>query len=402
MSPPYPIIIVTGANGGVGYGICQRLLLNLSGNAPEDALPQALVTSEKGQTPCEFTPTSRLCLVLACRSLKKAAQARADLLEFFDNYIAIAIKKKPVQSEHLKVFRKNLSIDLLELDLASTRSTFDFCDKVTKTYPYISHAIFNAGCAPWAGINWLLAVKCCLINIRDAVTHPRFKLQTTGVMSDEGLGWTFQCNVFGHFIIYRELQKLLHLSPWPARVIWTASLDVEHTLVEIDWDDWQLIKATSVYETSKYQIELVSSILDLERSAATPPPGNSPIRHLISHPGVTCTNIFTSSLNMITEYLMWMAFILARVLGSPYHPISWINGAIAAAHLALAPLVFLAPRDKATVYGARASFFGNPYVDSSKVVNWPENQPNAQNLVDRCDDLYRKLKQERKSRPLAN
>jgi 3-keto steroid reductase len=46
-----------------------------------------------------------------------------------------------------------------------------------------------------------MATKDCLINIRDAVTYPRYKLQKSGVMSDDGLGWTFQSNVFGHFII---------------------------------------------------------------------------------------------------------------------------------------------------------------------------------------------------------
>jgi 3-keto steroid reductase len=103
---------------------------------------------------------------------------------------------------------------------------------------------------------------------------------------------------------------MLRKSPWVGRVIWTGSLDIEHSLVEIDWNDWQLIKATDVYETSKYQIELVSVILDLEASARSPPSGSSPIRHLISHPGVTCTNIFASKLNFVTEYLMWLAFML--------------------------------------------------------------------------------------------
>ena len=109
---------------------------------------------------------------------------------------------------------------------------------------------------------------------------------------------------------YRELQNLLHKSPWVARVIWTASLDEEHILNQIDWDDWQLIKTSKVYETSKYQIELVSVILDSESSARNPPPGRSSIRHLISNPGVTCTNIFNSKLNFVTEFLMWLAFMI--------------------------------------------------------------------------------------------
>jgi 3-keto steroid reductase len=107
---------------------------------------------------------------------------------------------------------------------------------------------------------------------------------------------------------------MLRKSPWVARVIWTGSLDVEHALVEMDWNDWQLIKAMKVYESSKYQLELVSVILDMEASARNPPSGRSPIRHLISHPGVTCTNIFSSKLNFITEFLMWLSFMIVSLL----------------------------------------------------------------------------------------
>jgi hypothetical protein len=48
------------------------------------------------------------------------------------------------------------------------------------------------------------------------------------------------------------------------------------------------------------------------------------------------------------------------------------------------------------VNGARTSLFGNAYVGESVVVAWPENEENAQDLVDRCDELYRKLKLEQK------
>lgn len=68
-------------------------------------------------------------------------------------------------------------------------------------YPYISHMILNAGAAPWAGLDWLLAIKSIILNLPDAVTFPRYKLQHVGLLSDEGLGWTFQCNVFGHFML---------------------------------------------------------------------------------------------------------------------------------------------------------------------------------------------------------
>jgi len=120
---------------GVGYGICQRLILACcgeEGEIPQDALPQTLA-SPGSPAPCAFAPTHKLCLILACRSLKKAAEARTQLLEFLDRHITDYREANPSSSERLKNFRKNLMIDLLELDLASSASTLDFCDKVTKT-----------------------------------------------------------------------------------------------------------------------------------------------------------------------------------------------------------------------------------------------------------------------------
>jgi hypothetical protein len=59
--------------------------------------------------------------------------ARAELLEFLDKHISRSIRINSPSSEHMKEFRKNLSIDMLELDLANVSSTFAFCSQVIKT-----------------------------------------------------------------------------------------------------------------------------------------------------------------------------------------------------------------------------------------------------------------------------
>jgi hypothetical protein len=69
------------------------------------------------------------------------------LLEFLDKHISRSTRDDPSLSEHMKEFRKNLSMDLLELDLASVKSTFTFCGQVIKKY-VMSH--YNGL------INWIL------------------------------------------------------------------------------------------------------------------------------------------------------------------------------------------------------------------------------------------------------
>lgn len=78
-------------------------------------------------------------------------------------------------------------------------------------YPYISHLICNAGCAFWTGVDKILAAKVIVMKgLSWSITLPPFKLQHTGRMSADGLGCTWQSNVFGHYIMVRaELFALL-------------------------------------------------------------------------------------------------------------------------------------------------------------------------------------------------
>jgi hypothetical protein len=41
------------------------------------------------------------------------------------------------------------------------------------------------------------------LNPLGVMTDPTYNVQRRGVMSDDGLGWTWQCNVFGHYILVR-------------------------------------------------------------------------------------------------------------------------------------------------------------------------------------------------------
>jgi 3-keto steroid reductase len=96
---PRPIVIVTGANGcvyvivksndflyphrGVGYGICQRLLLQLCQATPSDSRPQAFASIPSDE-PTKPTRYNGVTLIMACRNMKRADVARKQLLQWFD------------------------------------------------------------------------------------------------------------------------------------------------------------------------------------------------------------------------------------------------------------------------------------------------------------------------------
>jgi 3-keto steroid reductase len=219
--------LLTTISSGVGFGICQRLLSNFLGlEQPVESLPQATATPGD-RLPCPYAPCTRLTIIMACRSQKQAEDARRRLLEKLDEEIEYRSEKgSSEQRARYKKFRETVRLDILSLELSLSSSVLDFCDMVQQRYeisciillftdpcvryPYVSHLIFNAGNAPWIGIDWLAAIFAVITNFMRAVTYPRFKLQQTGLMSEEGFGYTWMCNVFGHFILVR---LLYHVQP---------------------------------------------------------------------------------------------------------------------------------------------------------------------------------------------
>jgi 3-keto steroid reductase len=72
----------------------------------------------------------------------------------------------------------------------------------------VSHLVCNAGVAPYLNISWPLFLRqvwrnLLELNMFELVTLPSYNIQRKAMMSDDGLGWVWQCNVFGHYILVR-------------------------------------------------------------------------------------------------------------------------------------------------------------------------------------------------------
>ncbi|TBU37237.1 hypothetical protein BD309DRAFT_974457 [Dichomitus squalens] len=355
------VIVVTGANGGVGFGICHRLLVNLSSANPPDAQPffnvkeadPAYARSYHGiLNEYDFSdPEAGVTIIMACRDPKRAQDARARLYALLDQHIAkISLGSK--DHAYASTFRRNVRLELETLDLSSVRSVLDFGRRASDRYEYISHLIFNAGTATYSHLDILGFVLDLFRWPVHAVHHPRRNMQVNGVLSKDNLGYTWQCNTFGHYMLYRSVQDLLlaytrHTSR-SARVLWMSSLDAEP---EFDpADDWQLTKTYHSYQASKFQIELIVSELE-KRTIEAQETGRASslgetvaphgeIHHLIVSPGITSTNM-SSLLNIWIpgwRYLMIASFWIVRLLGAPHVLMSLFSAAVSAIHLALVPL----------------------------------------------------------------
>ncbi|CAE6420776.1 unnamed protein product [Rhizoctonia solani] len=408
MTEKRPIVLVTGANSGVGFGVCHRLLVQLSQKSPSDASPKAQkhpITSPDNEI-SPFVPADGLTLILACRNAQRAETARAGLYKLIDKEVASR------NTPHAQSFRKNLDIEIVKLDLSSVESVFECAADVRKRFPYITHLVLNAGVGDFVGINWPLAIWEICTRFKTAVTAPGYKIQATGKISSDGLGWVWQCNVFGHFVLARALREMLAHNPFSSsRVLWTTSLEGRPSFFP-GMEDYQLVSASHAYEASKYESELVACALDELESER-----NNGVRHLAVHPGVAGTNIFLEHTGWLLDKLMFLAFYLARLLGSKHHPIHAYNAAISVVHVALVSLTVLpslsnfgVTREKSgqppegasngstktnragdyspVRYGAETNIFGTEYVGVQPVEGYEEHKEVGRELVARCNRLY--------------
>lgn len=53
----------------------------------------------------------------------------------------------------------------------------------------------------YKAIDWAIVVRQLLTDFHGLVSAPEFKLQHVGETSDEGFGYVWMCNVFGHYIM---------------------------------------------------------------------------------------------------------------------------------------------------------------------------------------------------------
>ena len=93
---PEPVLVVTGANSGIGFGLVERLLEHHAGR--------------------------KVTIVMACRSIAKATEARQRLVQSYF--------PKSQQEEGFKM------LQIVSVDLSHSKSVFKFCAEILLKYSY--------------------------------------------------------------------------------------------------------------------------------------------------------------------------------------------------------------------------------------------------------------------------
>ncbi|XP_014886343.1 3-keto-steroid reductase-like [Poecilia latipinna] len=299
------IVVVTGANSGIGLALCHRLL------------------SEDGQL--------RLCL--ACRNMKRAEAARAALL----------------------VTHSGARVDLLHLDVGSVQSVLSAAEELKARYHRVDFLYLNAGIMPNPTVDIRAFFKGLFSrNVINMFATAEGLLTQQDQLNSDGLQEVFATNLFGHFLLIRELEPLLCQPGHTSRLVWTSSSNARRSAFSIQ--DIQHQQGKEPYSSSKYASDMLSMALNKHKN-------EQGLFSSVTCPGLVMTNltygILPSFFWTLIMPFMWLIRIFTNTFTlTPY------NGAEALHWLFLQKPESLDPRAK---YHSLTSGLGTNYTEPRRM-----------------------------------
>ncbi|KAL5006283.1 hypothetical protein ScPMuIL_015089 [Solemya velum] len=327
------VAVITGGNAGLGLTVAERLL-----------------TEKQGL---------RLCL--ACRNRVRAEAAK----------------------DALKLSHPGSDIDIIILDTSNVHSVFEAAKLMKEKYKRLDYLFLNAGIMSVSkvNVNWdiffkTLFTRNCFFMFK---TGDGILNQSDEITGDE-LMKIFATNVFGHFILIRELEDCIG-GKEPSQLIWTSSSNgMEYNF---QMDDIQHKNSYTPYSSSKYATDLLSIALNEKLNSKS-------VYSYVMCPGMVITNLTYKILPPLFWMLIWPIVLLMRIF-VPGLNYSTYNGSEATMWLCHQKHETLSPRLK---YQSKTGITGSPYVTTEKIK--PATDAPGQ-LYDQLEVLYQQFKQKHKS-----
>lgn len=265
------VALVTGANGFLGQCICKRLISELRATAPE---------------------VTQLTLVVTSRTFRTATTTVRGLQSFID--------KRDDKS-------LDVSFDYILFDQTDMVSVLAASRELTNRFNHIDYIFFNSSHSQMGGIDYWQATKDFFTNPIRAFTVGTFKIQGPARKSKDGMGATFEANVFAPWFLVQHIKPLLNNG---TRLIWIST---SISLPEFfDKQDMGIENNEHSYEASKYELELLhqATYKQLYKEG---------VQSWLLQPGVFKSTTFVPTMNVFMYIAMLVMFYICRWAGSPYH-----------------------------------------------------------------------------------
>nr|POE47231.1 3-keto-steroid reductase [Quercus suber] len=352
-------VLITGANSGLGFATCCRLI------------DEFLVTRPQSQT---------LHLLFSTRDTRKGNDALSRLNKHLQKTLREANARTPGVARLLEA---RIKLENVLVDLTKLLSVKALAKQLLMRQEKLDAVVWNAGIAGSSGLSWFKAVWSIVTDTVHATTYPDYmscevgsiaspqlppSTPSLGIGAEPKLGRIFLSNVFGHYMLTHWLAPLFEDT---SRIVWISSISALPSTFHID--DLQGLNNEVAYEGSKRLTDLL--VLNSE-SPATKPfveaflPLAKPAMY-VAHPGVVYSNI--SGLHPILGFFIMGVFYLVRILGSPWHLVDSYKGAVSVVHTVLAPAAHLEEvevREGKGKWGSVITVYGDERVGRTEVEGW--------------------------------
>ncbi|KAJ4943855.1 hypothetical protein JOQ06_006349 [Pogonophryne albipinna] len=332
------VVLVTGANSGIGLALCERLLQD----------------------------TESLQLCLACRNMERGQAARSALL-----------------TSH-----PSAQVALLQMDTSSISSVLAAAQEVKLRYNRLDCLYLNAGIMPNPQFDVNAFYKGLFSSdIITMFTTGQGIITQKDCVTADSLQEVFATNLFGHFLLIRELEPVLCDAGHTSQLIWTSSSNAHRPAFNLE--DMQHQRGTQPYSSSKYASDLLSLALNTRHN-------KQGLYSSVICPGFVMTNMTYGILPSFPAFLWTMLM-----------PVSWLirmfcnnftlnpyNGSEALFWLFKQKPESLDPQAK---YHSSTSGLGNNYIQPRKMdIDLETSEALYEQLLHLESEVRKKLKGKQK------
>lgn len=157
-------------------------------------------------------------------------------------------------------------VDLLHLDVGSVQSVLTAAQEIKTRYPRVDFLYLNAGIMPNPHVDIGAFFKGLFSrNVINMFSTAEGLLTQQDRLNADGMQEVFATNVFGHFVLIRELEPLLCQTDHTSRVVWTSSSNARRSAFSIE--DIQHRNGVEPYSSSKYASDLLSLALNRHKNS---------------------------------------------------------------------------------------------------------------------------------------